>query len=153
MEQFGFHWTDFHEIRWAFFENLSRKFKFLSCVTRMSVTLLEDFCACTYVTISRWIILRTRNVSDKSYRENRNTHFMFAAFSLKSCSFWDKVEKYGIVRLATDGSIIRRKCFACWVPKVQTHSRNMWYCFSTARMVMRTHLNVTLYIRCLSFFF
>ena len=27
MELFGFHWTELHEIWWAFFENLSRKFK------------------------------------------------------------------------------------------------------------------------------
>ena len=72
-----------------------------------------------------WIILTTRNVSDKSYRENRNTHFMFAIFSRKSSSLWDKVGKNGTVRLATDGSIIRRMCFACWIPKAtNTHSRN-----------------------------
>jgi hypothetical protein len=38
-------------------------------------TLHEDLC--TFVIISRWILLRMRNVSDKSCRENQNTHFMF----------------------------------------------------------------------------
>jgi hypothetical protein len=30
------------------------------------------------MTISRWIFLRMRNVSNKRCRENRNTHFMFS---------------------------------------------------------------------------
>jgi len=33
----------------------------------------------TFLIISRWILLRTRNVSDKSCRENQNTHFVFSA--------------------------------------------------------------------------
>jgi hypothetical protein len=32
--------------------------------------------------ISRSILLRMRNVSDKIFRENRNTHFMFKHFFL-----------------------------------------------------------------------
>ena len=39
-------------------------------------TLLEDLC--TFMPISRWILLRMRNVSDKSCRENQNTHFIFS---------------------------------------------------------------------------
>jgi hypothetical protein len=42
--------------------------------------------------------------------------------------------------------------FACWITKAtDTHSEYViQYCFSTATMVRQTHLNVTLYIRCLS---
>jgi hypothetical protein len=40
---------------------------------------------------------------------------------------------------------IWRKRFACWVTKV-AHSQNMYYCFSAARIVTRTRLNITLYI-------
>jgi len=29
------------------------------------------------MTVSRWILLRIRNVSDEIYRENQNTRFMF----------------------------------------------------------------------------
>jgi hypothetical protein len=36
--------------------------------------------------ISRWILLRMRNVSDKSCRENQNTHFMFINVLLKTVS-------------------------------------------------------------------
>jgi len=35
---------------------------------------------CTFMKISRWILFRMKNVSDKSYRENQNTHFMFNNF-------------------------------------------------------------------------
>ena len=35
---------------------------------------------CTFVTTSRGIRLAMRNVSDKSCRENQNTHFVFNNF-------------------------------------------------------------------------
>jgi hypothetical protein len=49
----------------------------------------------TFMTISRRILLRTRNVLDKSCTENQNTHFMF-----------NNVDEYGRVRDATDNYII-----------------------------------------------
>jgi hypothetical protein len=58
-----------------FFENLSRKFKFFKNVTSITGTLHEDLC--TFI-ICRWILCRMRNVSDKSCRDNQNTHFMFS---------------------------------------------------------------------------
>jgi len=36
-------------------------------------------------------------------------------FFRKSCGLRDNVEKYGRTRQATDGSIIRRTRFACWI--------------------------------------
>jgi hypothetical protein len=44
-----------------------------------SGTLHEDLC--TFMTISRRILLRMRNSSDKSCRENQNTCFMVSNFS------------------------------------------------------------------------
>jgi len=46
--------------------------------------------------ISCSFLLRMRNVSDKSCRENQNTHFMFSNFFLKnkSCCLCDNVEKH-----------------------------------------------------------
>jgi len=58
-----------------FFENLSGKFKFQSDLTRIMGTSHEGLC--TFMIISRSVLLRMRNVSDKSCRENQNTHFMF----------------------------------------------------------------------------
>jgi len=57
-------------------ENLSRTLKFHKNLTRLTGTWHEDLC--TFMIISRWIPLRTRNVSDENCRENQNTHFMFS---------------------------------------------------------------------------
>jgi len=38
-------------------------------------TLHED--VCTFMVISRWILLSTRNISDKSCTENQKAYFMF----------------------------------------------------------------------------
>jgi len=35
-----------------------------------------------------------RNVSEKSCRENQNTHLVFSIFFRKSCHLWDNLEKY-----------------------------------------------------------
>jgi hypothetical protein len=37
------------------------------------------------MTISRWILLRMRNVSNKSCKENQNSHFTFSNFFRKPC--------------------------------------------------------------------
>jgi hypothetical protein len=67
--------------------------------------------------ISRSILLRMRNVSDKSYRENQNAHFIFNNVLPKI------VENYGRTGQATDGNIILRMRFACWITKAtDTHS-------------------------------
>ena len=63
---------------WAFFENLSRIFKFHWNPKRITVTLHEDLFTC--MTVSLWALLRMRNVSDKYFRENQNTHFIFNYF-------------------------------------------------------------------------
>jgi len=82
-----------------------RKFTFDSNLTSIMGTLHEDMR--TFVTISRWILLRIKNVSDKSCRENQNTHFAFSNFFFfcKSCHVWDNVEKYGSAREATGDSV------------------------------------------------
>ena len=58
---------------WVFFENLSRKIQVSLKSDTNNGTLHED--RCTFMTISRSVLLTVRNVSDKSCRENQNTHF------------------------------------------------------------------------------
>jgi hypothetical protein len=58
-----------------------------------------------------------RNVSDKSCRENKNTHFIFSNIFPKIVRFLDNVEKYDIAGQATDDNIIRSMHFASWVTK------------------------------------
>jgi hypothetical protein len=86
---------------------------------RLPGTLHEDLYLCTFVIISRCIIRRTGNASDKSCRENQNTHFTFSnsPSPRKSCRLWDNVEKYCTAREATDGKIIWRMLLAYWIPK------------------------------------
>jgi hypothetical protein len=51
---------------------------------------------CTSMIVSRRIIFKMENISDKSCRENQNTHFMFSTlfFREKMCRLLDNVEKY-----------------------------------------------------------
>jgi hypothetical protein len=73
---------------WAFLEAPWRKFEFHYNPTKITGTLHED--VFKFMIISRWIILRMRNVLDKSCRENQNTHFMFSNFSpRKLCRLWE----------------------------------------------------------------
>ena len=75
MEQLGSHWTDFHEIWFGFRRRSVEKIQVsLNC----GKTLYEHLCIC--MIISRPILLKMRNVSDISYRENQNTHFVFNNF-------------------------------------------------------------------------
>jgi hypothetical protein len=63
-------------------------------------TLHED--VSTFMTVSRWILLRMRKFSDKSGKENQNTFLCSTAFS----HLWDNVKKYGGAREPTHGNIV-----------------------------------------------
>jgi len=54
-------------------------------MTGITGTLHED--QYTFLIISLLIILRMRNVSDKSFRGNRNTHFVLSSFFPKIVPF------------------------------------------------------------------
>jgi hypothetical protein len=85
---------------WGFFEHLSRKFNFDYNLTKLTNTSHEDLC--TFMIKSRWM-LRIRNISNKSCRENQNTHFTFTNDLRKPHGLWDNVAKYGTARRDTDG--------------------------------------------------
>ena len=92
-----------------------------------------------------WILHRTSNISDK-------IHILYwVTFFRKTCRLCDNVEKYGGARQATYDNIIRRMRFACWIIKA-THTLRICntYCSSTATVVTRTRVNITLYVHCLS---
>jgi hypothetical protein len=72
------------------------------------------------------------------FGENIKTHAMF--IFLKPCRFWD-VKKYGRARQATDGII--RRLRHIYILRICNP-----YCFSTATVVTRTRLDVTLYVHC-----
>jgi len=77
MEQLDSHWTAFHEIWYSnvfFFGNMPRKFKLHKNMT-ITGTLHEYLC--TFMIISRCILIRIRYVSDESCGGNQNTLIMF----------------------------------------------------------------------------
>jgi hypothetical protein len=116
------------------------------------------------MTVSRWVILRTRNVLDKSCRENQ-THILCSItfFFRKSLRLWDNVKKCG-ARGATNDVTIWRKRVTCWINKAtcthaHTHARpsthtNMQYLLLFhSNNDSWTRLDVTLYVHCLSCYF
>jgi hypothetical protein len=44
---------------------------------------------------------------------------------------------------------IWRMRIACWMPRA-ANTQGVYYCFSTAKVVARTRLSVTLHVHCLS---
>jgi len=97
------------------------------------------------------VLLRMRNVSDKTCRESQNTYFMFSNFFFqKSCPLWDNVGKYGRAGEATGNNVLRLMSFAYWKTKarIQSHTHIIWYVllFQSNNICKR----VTLYIHYLS---
>jgi hypothetical protein len=69
-----------------FVESPSRKFKFDVNLTRITGILLEDVCT---FKMTRRILVRMENVSDKSCRENKSTHFVFNNFFFENLAVYE----------------------------------------------------------------
>jgi hypothetical protein len=86
MEQLGSLWTDFYEtVCLCIFGTLSRKLECHKNLVRTTGTLHED--RRTMVILSRPVLLRMRNVADKSCTQNQHKHFMFNNFFPKIVPF------------------------------------------------------------------
>ena len=69
--------------------------------------------------ISLPVLLRRRDVSDKSCRENRNTFYIQFILFRKFCRVWDNVEKYRRTGATKRSQMtIWRMRIACCIPKV-----------------------------------
>ena len=88
-----------------------------------------------------------RNVSDKSCRENQNTHFMFNNFIFENLAVYEVMWK-NIVQPERKQMTLWHMRVACWTPKAtNTHSEYVTIiAFPPATMVARTRLNVTTYV-------
>jgi hypothetical protein len=134
MEQFGSHWTIFMKFDiWEFFKNVPRKFKFHQNLTRIMGTLHHDLCKF----ISQWILLRMRNVSDKSCKENQNilhvhNFFHFIGFTNQSHphNYWS------LRNTVTTKNFLLQKPFVCWYQPsfswpwkhhIQLHTYRLYY--------------------------
>jgi len=110
---------------------------------------------CTFMIVSRWIsgsvLLRMRNVSAKSCRENQNIHFVYSNFFFfENCAvcgiMWENIVQTDRLQMT-----IWRMRIACWIPKATDTLRICnTYCVSATAKVARTRLHVTLYVHCLS---
>jgi len=109
---------------WAFFENISWKFKFHSSTTRITGTLHDGLYKFTI--IPRWIFLRMRDVLDKVRRKSKHAFCVRKLCFHQSC-LWGNVEKYGRDRQTTGDNIIWLMRCACWMPKA-TDTLNI-FCF------------------------
>jgi hypothetical protein len=100
---------------------------------------------CTCIIISRWILLRMRNVSNRSCRENENTLYMFSNFLSESRTIYQMRQKYGRARKATGDNTAHALCMLATA--TATHSECViLIVFFKATTVTRTRLNVTLYV-------
>jgi len=93
-----------------------------------------------------------KNISDKSCRETRNTHFVFNKVFRKSCLLWHNVEKYCRAGQATDDNMAHAHYMLVTKGYKYAHRLFNIHYFSTVKMVARTRPIVTLYVHCLSCF-
>jgi len=84
---------------WMFSENLSRKVELRWSLTRKTDTSHDDLC--TFITLSRSFLLRTRNISDESRIENQSRNFICNNF-LSILSFMRWWGKFCSVGQTTD---------------------------------------------------
>jgi hypothetical protein len=61
----------------------------------------------------KWEMFQTKSVE----KVKRHIFCSITFFFQKSCCLWHNVKQYGTDRQVTDGSIMRRTRFACWITK------------------------------------
>jgi len=124
---------------WVFFENLSLKFRFDLNLTIRTGNLHEDLCI--FMILSHQTLLRMRNVSGKSCRENQKTHFVQKVFFNRANYevMWKNMVEPDRAQVA----IMRIKD-----ARMHTYITLNTYCFSTGTTVTLMHLNVTLHVQC-----
>jgi len=104
----------------VFFENLSRKLKFHYNRTITAGTLRTD--RYTFLITSHSVLVRMKNISNKTCRENQNTHFVFSDFFFENRAVY-KITWKNIVERGRPQMTIWRIRIACWVTKAtNTHS-------------------------------
>jgi hypothetical protein len=64
---------------WAFFENLSKSLKISLSLTKITNTLLVDIW--TFIIMFCWIVLRIRNIPDKTCREKHTCYVQWLFFA------------------------------------------------------------------------
>jgi hypothetical protein len=128
-----------------FSKNLSRKLKFHYNLTTITGTLHED--RYTFLIISRSVLLRMRNVSDKSCTENQNTHFTSNNVFPKIVPFMRKCGKTWYSPDSPHTTIYGARALHAGYLRLQnTHPEHATLiAFHTAAMAAPTRLNIALH--------
>ena len=107
----------------------------------------------TFLIKSRSFLLRMRNVSDESCRENQNTHFVFSNFFYENRGVYE-IMWNNLVERGRPQMTIWRMRIACWIPKAtNTHTECVTLiAFPTTTTIARKRLNVTSYVHWLFWF-
>jgi hypothetical protein len=104
-----------------------------------------------HILSSHSAISRMRNVSDKCCIEIQKKYFMFNKCFVENHTFCEIMWSNVVQReQATDGNMAHAQYMMYTYGYKHKIRICNTYCFSTATMVTRTHLNVTLYVYCLS---
>jgi len=123
----------------------------INCVNWRKLIIYYD----SHMAMSRSMLLKIRNMSDKIWRENQNTHFVFInfyfAFFPENHIFYEIIWRN---EMGSDTTHVRiwSVRIAWWVPKATKHTLRICntYSFSTTIIFKKTHLNITLYLHCTS---
>jgi len=103
---------------------MSKKSMFHQNPTRITDTLHED--QTTYLIISRSILIRKWNISDKCL-EKIKTHILYTItffFFWKSCRLWDNLEKYCRRGQVTDDNMAACTLHARYL-RLKTHTKSL----------------------------
>ena len=140
MVQLGSHSTDFHEI---LYPSVFRK-----TIDKIQVSLHSDenngYFNMKTIYIPDHISLNEswNDVSHKSCRGNQNTQIAFTNLLFEHCTVYEILWK-NIVGRGRPQMTIWCMRIACWIIKtIHTFTIRNAYCFSTAKVVARTRLNV-----------
>jgi len=91
-------------------------------MTRIMGTLHED--QYMFLIICHSFLVRMKNVSDRSRRENWNTYFIIHKFFFENRAVYEIMWK-NIVEAIRPHTTIWHTRITCWIPKLQIHTQNM----------------------------
>jgi hypothetical protein len=116
MEQLGSQWKNFHEIWYLkiFRKTVEKNLSFIKIRRKKLVIFMQTYIK--FMTISGWMFLGLRNISDKNCRENQNVFFVQQIRFRKSCPLWESVDKHGGTRLSGECHKMRRWRDAIFMP-------------------------------------
>ena len=139
------HWKDFHAIRyfrifWESVENIIALFK----PYKNTGTLHKR--VCTFIIVFQWLLLKVRNVSDIK------THKLCSTTFSKNHAIYEIMLKNMAEPIRAQMTMQYSACaLHTGYLRLYTHILRICnnYYFSTATMVIWTHLNVALHVHCL----